>query len=129
MHQTNLTPLFVMIFFLLSCSTSEINEDFIPVDPSPVDPTPAEPEPAKTTYEKDVKVLINNSCATAACHDAENPPYGLALTNYEQVKNSAENGNLIGRINSNSNPMPPSGKNNTIVAIIDKWKNDGYLEK
>ena len=147
-HRTNLTLLFVMIFFLLSCSSSEIKDDFIPVDPVTVDPapvdtisvdptpvdtisvdpTPVDPVPEKTTYDKDVKTLINNSCATAACHGADNPPYGLALTNYEQVKNSAINGNLIGRINSSSNPMPPSGKNNTIIAIIDKWKNDGYLE-
>ncbi len=107
-----------MSLLLFSCSSSEIS------DPTPVDP----PSEEKTTYDKDVKTLINNSCATSACHDADNPAAGLPLTNYNQVRNAAETGNLINRINSSSNPMPPSGQNNTVISIIDQWKNDGYLE-
>ena len=107
------------IVLMASCSSSEIKE---PDTVTPVTPT-------KTTYEKDIKTLINNSCATSACHDAVSPQAGLPLTNFTQVKNAAQNGNLITRINSNSNPMPPSGKNQTIISMIDKWKNDVYLEK
>ncbi|CAM1365108.1 hypothetical protein [Tenacibaculum xiamenense] len=109
----------LMSIFLLSCSSAEIS------DP---DTTPVDPPSEKTTYEKDVKTLINNSCATSACHDSDNPQAGLPLTNYTQVRNAAENGNLINRINSSSNPMPPTGQNSTIITIINQWKNDGYLE-
>ena len=109
-----------MSILLFSCSSSEISDP----DPTPINP----PSEEKTTYDKDVKTLINNSCATSACHDADNPQAGLPLTNYNQVRNAAETGNLINRINSSSNPMPPTGQNNTIISIIDQWKNDGYLE-
>ncbi|SED20049.1 hypothetical protein SAMN04489761_4598 [Tenacibaculum sp. MAR_2009_124] len=116
---TQLILTLTLSLFIFSCSSSEIEDP----DVTPVDP-PAE----KTTYDKDVKTLINNSCATSACHDANAPQAGLPLTNYTQVKNAAENGNLITRINSSSNPMPPTGQNNTVISIIDQWKNDGYLE-
>ncbi|HAO14676.1 MAG TPA: hypothetical protein DDE71_03815 [Tenacibaculum sp.] len=112
---------FVLIsVFLINCSSSEITE---------LIPTPVDPPSGKTTYEQNVKTLINNSCATSACHDAVIPASGLPLTNYTQVKNAAENGNLINRINNSSDPMPPSGQNSTIISIINQWKNDGYLEK
>ncbi|OSY89059.1 hypothetical protein WH52_03360 [Tenacibaculum holothuriorum] len=84
---------------------------------------------AKTTYVANVKTIIDNSCATASCHDATNPTAGLPLTNYTQVKNAAQNGNLIARMNSTANPMPQSGLLPTATrAIIDKWKTDGFLE-
>ncbi|CAM1361031.1 conserved exported hypothetical protein [Tenacibaculum litopenaei] len=113
----SLFVLSVSLFFF-NCSSSEVT----PPDNNPT------PTATKTTYDKDVKTLINNSCATSACHDAVSPQAGLPLTNYTQVKNAAQNGNLIARINSSSNPMPPSGQNSTVVAIIAKWKTDGYLE-
>lgn len=104
------------------CSSSEIEAEATPPPPPPP------PTSSTITYSKDVRTVINNSCATSACHDATAPSAGLPLTNYTQVRNAAENGNMIARINSSSNPMPPSGKNNAIAALINQWRDDGYLE-
>ncbi len=112
--------LFGLVTLFVACSTSEIEAEATPPPPPPTSST--------TTYNKDVRTVINNSCATSACHDATAPSAGLPLTNYTQVRNAAENGNMIARINSSSNPMPPSGKNNAIVTLINEWRNDGYLE-
>jgi hypothetical protein len=114
--------IFSLGLFLISCSSSEpeIVDQIDPIDPTPV---------AKTTYNKNVKTIIDNSCATSACHDSTNPANGLRLTNYSEVKNAASSGNLITRMNSSSNPMPASGRlTTTTLAIIDKWKADGFLE-
>ncbi len=98
---------------LFNCTTTEI----------PI----VEPIQEKITYNKHIKVLVNNGCATSSCHDAVNPAAGLKLTNYTEVKASAENGSFHARINNGSmppsGPLPPGPK-----SIIDKWKSDGYLE-
>lgn len=84
---------------------------------------------AKTTYNKDVKTIIDNSCATSACHDSTNPASGLKLTNYAEVKSAAENRGMIERMNNANDPMPASGMlSSNTRAIIDKWKTDGFLE-
>ncbi len=84
---------------------------------------------AKTTYNKDVKTIIDNSCATSSCHDSTNPASGLRLTNYAEVKSAAENRGMIERMNNANDPMPASGRlSSDTRAIIDKWKADGFLE-
>ncbi len=106
----------ILATFMLSCSSTEI---------------PAfEPDlTTMITYEKDVKNIISNSCATVACHDAVSPAAGLPLTNFTQIKNAAENGNLVDRMNSSSNPMPPAGLLPAATRnIINQWKADGFLE-
>ncbi|WP_435261544.1 hypothetical protein [Tenacibaculum sp. nBUS_03] len=110
---TTFLLLSLLTVVLNSCSSSEV-----PIPP---------PVTENITYSKNVKVIIDNSCATSGCHSASNPAAGLSLTNYTQVKNAAQNGSLHFRIDNNT--MPPSGplasdKKN----IIDKWKSDGYIE-
>jgi len=108
----------VLGLLIASCSSSEVPAED-PIDPS-----------TKITYEKDVKSIINSSCATAACHDNVSPTAGLSLTTYDLVRNAAENGNLFGRINSTTNFMPPTGQlPSPTRSIITKWKDDGYLEQ
>ena len=98
---------------LISCSKTEI----------PVTPDVTE----KITYTKNVKSIVDNSCATSSCHDAVGPAAGLKLTNYSEVKASAQNGNFHARINNGT--MPPNGAlPSATTAIINKWKTDGYLE-
>ncbi|WP_143592151.1 hypothetical protein [Tenacibaculum holothuriorum] len=119
MKQIKIVSLGLIIGLIASCTTAEI-----PV-PDTVDPTP--PGEAKVTYEKDVKDIIFNNCLT--CHSTVNPRAGLILVNYNQVKNSAQNGNLIARMNDAANPMPPNGKLvQSSLTLIDKWKADGFLE-
>lgn len=105
--------------FLTSCSS---DDDSSPA-PNP-DPNPT----AKVTYNGNIKTLVDNSCATSACHDAVNPTGGLPLTNYTQVKGAAETGNLFLRVNNNSMPPNSGGLSSTNKQLLEKWKNDGYLE-
>lgn len=119
MKKLNLTLLLALSISIMSCSSSEVSNE----DPVVIDPT------TKVTYEKDVKNIINNSCAVSGCHTGSSPAAGIAFNTYNQVRSQAENGNLIGRINSGSNPMPPTGLLPTSTrSIIDQWKADGFLE-
>lgn len=119
MKTLNLSLLLILSITILSCSSSEVaNEDPVVIDPT-----------QKVTYEKDVKNIVNNSCAVSGCHTGSSPAAGISLNTYNQVRSQAENGNLIGRINSSSNPMPPSGQLPSATrSIIDQWKDDGFLE-
>lgn len=111
----NYLLVFGCIALLTNCTTAEI--------PIP-DTTPII---EKVTYEANVKAIIDNNCIT--CHGTVSPSAGLTLVNYSQVRNSAENGTLIARMNSSSNPMPPNGKLvQSSLDLIDKWKEDGFLE-
>lgn len=108
--------LLLFVFAIISCTTAEIPLDG---DPDVIDRT--------ITYNRDVKTIIDANCTT--CHGNVTPNAGLRLTTFQQVKNSAQNGNLISRMNNAANPMPPSGVLSTTTrAIIDKWAEDGYLE-
>ncbi|MFY0602657.1 MAG: hypothetical protein JXQ93_01825 [Flavobacteriaceae bacterium] len=107
--------LFLMMSFMISCSEAVIED------------LPTDPITNQVNYVTDVKIIIDNNCV--GCHGAVSPSAGLSLTNYTQVRNAAENGNLINRINNVSNPMPQSGlMSSSNRAIIDKWVIDGYLE-
>ncbi|NVK52299.1 MAG: hypothetical protein HWD85_05140 [Flavobacteriaceae bacterium] len=88
------------------------------------------PPPAKITYAKNIKPLVDTSCATSGCHNAASKQAGLTLETYAQVKNAFLNGNAFARIESTTNPMPPSGKlPDGTIQTIKKWRDQGYLEK
>ena len=104
------------VVLMCACTTFEI-------------PIEEEPDPIITTitYTADVKTIIDTHCVS--CHGTVSPSAGLSLVTYQQVRNAAENGNLIGRINNATNPMPQGGLLPAATrAIIDKWRDDGFLE-
>lgn len=95
-----------------SCSTSTIEEVQIVTE---------------VTYNANVSTIISNNCLP--CHGGTTPSAGLNLETYASVRNATENGNLINRINSASNPMPQSGQMPpALIATIEQWAIDGYLE-
>ena len=101
---------------LASCTTTEIPLDQV-----------TDPIVEVVTYNADVKNIIDTNCI--GCHGASNPQAGLSLVTYQQVRTAAENGNLIFRMNNQTNPMPPSGTLSANVrAIIDAWADDGFPE-
>ena len=105
-----------MGFLVTSCTTTEI----------PIDEQTQVIEEV-ITYNADVKTIIDNNCT--GCHGTVSPQAGLSLVTYQQVRTAAEIGNLIQRMNSATNPMPPSGRLSAdIRAIIDAWADDGFLE-
>jgi len=121
LHQTLYFTILSM--FMMSCSSSEV-----PAAEDPID-SGGSGEVTVVTYDADVSSIIANNCSTSGCHASTNPAAGLALTNYTQVKEAAENGNLIARMNSTTAPMPQSGRlSASVLAIIDQWKEDGFLE-
>lgn len=80
------------------------------------------------TYDANIKSIINNNCTV--CHGnptTQGAP--MSLTNYTEVKSALETRDLIGRINSSSNPMPQSGlMSQANRDLIQQWKDDGLLE-
>ena len=118
----NLILCFSIIALLFNCSSSS-SDDLSGPNPDP-DPDPM----AKVTYDADIKSIIDNNCIQ--CHG--NPPTQGApssFTTFTQVKNGVNN--IISRIKSTSNRMPPSPNSplsQAQIDLIEKWKDDGLLE-
>lgn len=109
---TSLSTIFLVFLVFSSCSTSTIEEVVI-TDP--------------VTFDEDVNIIIINNCLP--CHAGTFPSGGVNLEGYTNVRNATENGNLLTSINSVSNPMPQSGlMPPALIAIIEQWAIDGYLE-
>jgi uncharacterized membrane protein len=121
----NAKTLFIALLFssiLVSCTND---------NPSTLmDDTPME---GLTTYNQNVKSIIDNNCVV--CHAAV-PKNGapMSLVTYDQVKEAVLNRGLLTRIsleNGNSSLMPNGGPRLPQVTIdmIIKWEKDGLLEK
>jgi len=111
----NLVYLTFLSIIIIGCTKAEI-----PL----ANPIPIAKE---VTYTEDIQSIIYSNCLT--CHSSVNPRSGLILETYTQVKNAAQNGTLITRMNDVANPMPQNGLVTANKrALIDKWKADGYLE-
>ncbi|MEW4924737.1 hypothetical protein [Algibacter sp. 2305UL17-15] len=104
----------VVLYTCSSSSGDDLNDD--------KGQMPAE----KVTYLDDTKSIIDNNCTQ--CH-GNTPTNGapFSLTTFDDVKNRIDR--IIARVNSASNPMPPSGQINAdLRAQIEQWKADGLLE-
>ena len=79
------------------------------------------------TFKVHIQPLISSYCLN--CHSNVNARGNLSLETYAQVRNSAENGNLIERINDVANPMPISGLMSIENrAMFDDWVKNSYQE-
>lgn len=109
MNFKNLISTLVISMLVFNCSSG--GDDNEP-DPDPI--------PETVSYNSHVRPIISGNCIS--CH-AATPTNGAptSYTTYDQVKAGVE-GNIIFRINSSTDPMPPTGRmsaNN--IAIIQKW--------
>lgn len=92
----------------------------------------AAPIMGTTTYNQNVKSIIDNNCVS--CHAAV-PRNGapMALVTYDQVKEAVLNRELLNRVsleNGNSSLMPRGGRMpQATIDIIMKWNQEGLLEK
>ncbi|UTW66009.1 hypothetical protein KFE94_15320 [bacterium SCSIO 12643] len=85
-------------------------------------------ELSQISYDTYVKPIIYNYCTT--CHAGKSPSAGLDLQTYANVKNAAENRNLLKRINDHKNPMPVGGlmpKEERLTIL--RWAKNNFLEK
>jgi len=97
-------------------------------DPAPTTNTPINTDSCKNiTYTTSISAIVSSNC-TGSCHIPGNISGGLLLNSKTAVENAIKNNNLLGRIKSTNNPMPPSGlmKDSTIKKF-DCWKTKGYL--
>lgn len=79
------------------------------------------------TYVVNVKPVVDAECVECHFLGGDIPP----LTNYEQVRDAAENGDMLCKINGNCGDiMPPEGKMvQQTVDMINLWAQQGYVEK
>jgi hypothetical protein len=112
----NLTLLSLILIAMSSCS-----QGYIPIAEQQQVPS------GPINYQRDIRPVIASRCIS--CHGGSNPEAGLLLETYIDVRNSAESGSLIQRINDPANPMPSSGLMPVSTrALFDQWRADGYLE-
>jgi hypothetical protein len=77
------------------------------------------------TYEANVKPVINAECLSCHYRGSAHP-----WDTYERVKDAAQNGKLLCKINGQCGVMPPSGKLPQLtVDMINLWAQQGYVEK
>jgi len=81
------------------------------------------------SYSTDVWPIINSSCT--ACHNETAPSGNISLENYDEIKVSTENGELLGTIRHENgwSPMPKGGNKlpDCDILKIEAWQNSGYL--
>jgi len=84
------------------------------------------------TYTANIKAIIDNNCLN--CH-TDPPTNGapIPLVNYTQVRNAAENGQLINRIERQagaSGAMPAGGPRlpQNLIDMVIAWGDDGFVE-
>ncbi|MCW5517072.1 hypothetical protein [Muriicola sp. Z0-33] len=106
---------------MLGCSDDTTSQD---------EPSAEEDELLFTdiSYEGNIKPIVQTNCI--ACHtDPPNNGASIPLTTYEAVKNAVESRDLIQKINSATNPMPPDGlMPKETRRIFDAWVTQGLKE-
>ena len=109
----------VLGLFLSSCSND--NDDPPPDNNNMNGPT-------ELTYVGSIRVIISANCT--GCH-GDPPTQGapMSLTTYNDVRGAVETRNLLARINSTTNPMPPTGlMQNDTRQVIEDWVDAGMPE-
>ena len=81
---------------------------------------------ANVTYSATISKIAIDNCATSGCHVGSSPQSGLDLSTYNHLMTIANDGRLIARITSSSNPMPPTGSLSACeIEQITIWTNAG----
>ena len=81
------------------------------------------------SYSNDLRPLLDESCAYVGCHAGNSPSAQLDLTDYQDVKRIADNGQLVNRISRPSGDpglMPPGGRLGMCsIEQIEAWVASG----
>lgn len=103
-------------FLIVACTNESVDDLAGPPNTDPV------------TFVDDIRPIMQSNCTS--CHGTV-PTNGApnSLVTFDEVRNSAQNSNLINRINNTGAPMPPSGLMPIPTrAVFDAWVNGGYQE-
>lgn len=122
--------LMLSLLLLAGCSSSDTTEGTMePENNSQYpDDNSAATNPGAVTYSGDIRPIIQSNCTS--CHS--NPPTQnapMSLTILAEVRSAINNRGLLSRINSTTNPMPPTGRlpSETRQLIAD-WADLGFPE-
>lgn len=102
-------------FSIISCDKEEEDQNNTNTD-----------ENSQTTFA-DVSSIFSTNCG--GCHNSNLNAGNLLLTNYSEIKEATQEGDVINRINDEANPMPTSGlMSQANRDLIQSWADDGFLE-
>lgn len=80
----------------------------------------------EVSYNLDIKPIIDGNCIS--CHAPGGEQETAPILNYDDLKNYADNMELVNRTSGSTILMPPSGKMNSCnVALIEAWVKQGAL--
>lgn len=117
-HHYNLLITLITATIFISCSKDE-GDTIIKTNPENTD----------VSYS-DISIIIENKCLE--CHGIPTTNQAeISLTTYESLREATENHNLIGRLKSFNNQMPPQPDAPLLVAqieLIEGWALGGYKE-
>lgn len=103
------------LLFIVSC------------DPDP-DPDPVLTDCEKTTYDSEVKAILDKSCNTTGCHDGAAGSLRKPMTDFGEA--SAIGGGIMKRAVTDKD-MPPAVKNplsDADIATLKCWLDNGKKE-
>lgn len=130
MKKVNNLILLGILGLITGCSSSDTSEGVMePRDNTENpggggDPTPSGP----ISYAEDIRAILQANCTS--CHG--NPPTQnapMSLTTLEQVRSAVNSRGLLTRINSTTNPMPPTGLLPAATRqLLEDWVDLGFPE-
>lgn len=81
------------------------------------------------TFNSRIFPLVQQQCASSACHSGPNPAASLSLTTYDEIKAIADNGSFIASLDGTNGysimPKGTSGLNACDKNVITNWINAG----
>lgn len=118
------------LLFLAGCSSSDTSEGTMEPrnNTQNTDDDSPTPNPGSVTYTEDIRLVMQSNCTS--CHN--NPPTQsapMSLTTLVDVRAAINSRGLLSRINSASNPMPPTGRLPAATRqLIADWADLGFPE-
>ena len=81
------------------------------------------------TYTKDIKPIMDASCASSGCHSAQNPAEGINLSSYTGTKGAAAKDDFLASIQQtgSAKAMPKGGSklSDDKIKLIYCWIQNG----
>ncbi|MEM8680088.1 MAG: c-type cytochrome domain-containing protein [Planctomycetota bacterium] len=82
----------------------------------------------EVSYTQDIQPLVREFCTT--CHAGDDPEGDFVLTSYDDVRQHAEQGTLLARINDEEDPMPQTGLlPKSMRHLFQRWVDGGFVNE
>lgn len=130
MKKIKTTGILCLILIGMACSGGD-NEEGVPpqnTNNNTGNPNPDPDTSADLSYADDIRPIFTANCTS--CHgDPPTQQAPMPLTTLEEVMAAVNDRNLLSRINSTSNPMPPAGRlPQATRQLIADWVDQGFPE-